>query len=40
MKVAYVYKEWEELYDNGLDDEDSDELVDLILNDDDIYQEI
>ena len=34
-KAQYI--EWEELYDNGLDNED---FADLILNDDDIYQEI
>ena len=33
------YTEWEELFDNGLDDEDFDELADMILNDDDIYQD-
>ena len=29
--------EW--LYNNGLDDEDFDELADFILNDDNIYQD-
>ena len=34
------YIEWDELYNNGLDDEDIDELADLISNDgDDIYQD-
>ena len=33
------YIKWEELYNNGLDDEDFDELADLILNDGDFYQD-
>ena len=32
------YIEWEELYNNGLDDDDFDELADFILNDD-IYED-